>query len=556
MRLSLTTKFTLITGVVLVTAMILFTYCSIQSLEGIILDEAIKDIDNLSETILRTTYHQMLEDDRDQAYQSIEEVGFQKGVRRIRLIDKDGVIRYSTLADEIGVEVDKSGASCNMCHGKNGDSPLVAASSMSRSRSFFDSDGKEVMGMARGIYNQPTCSSASCHIHPPGAQLLGVLDVTVSMEEMTAQISGFRQRMIVSTLGLLLTLALSLYFLTSRFVHRPVRDLLAQTRRLSRGDLDGRIEPSARDELGELEEAFNEMTGNLRQVREELQDMASSLETKVEQRTRQIHEMQGRLVRSEKLASLGELVAGIAHEINNPLTGIMVFSSLILEDTRLPGALREDMEIIHRETLRCSGIVRRLLEFSREAPPHKSPESINHLLDSTLHLLENQATFHDIAIARCYDSDLPPISVDGNQISQVFMNILLNAAQAMPGGGTLTLETEQAGDGEHIVIRLRDTGCGIPEENLKRIFDPFFTTKEEAGTGLGLSVSYGIVENHGGKIEVFSRLGEGTTFTVMLPLRQPADAAELGEEGGELARISNTSAPVGASGPADSPTPS
>jgi two-component system NtrC family sensor kinase len=533
MPLRLTTKFTLVTSAVLFTALVLFTYFGVGSLEQIILDEAVKDIDNLSETILRTTYHQMLEDDRERVYKAIEEVGFQKGVRRIRLIDKDGVIRFSTIDREIGAEVDKSGASCNMCHGKNGDSPLVAASSMSRSRNYVDIDGEELIGMARGIYNQPTCSSAACHVHPPGAQLLGVLDVTVSMKEMTGQIGGFRRKMIYSTFGLLFTLALSLAFVTGRFVHRPVRDLLDHTRRLTRGDLDGRIEPSAMDELGELEEAFNEMTGSLRQAQGELRELASSLETKVEQRTREIQEIQGRLVRSEKLASLGELVAGIAHEINNPLTGIMVFSSLIREDSRLPQDLREDIEVVSRETARCSGIVRRLLEFAREAPPQKAPESVNHLLDNTLHLLENQATFYDISISRHYTSDLPRILVDGNQINQVFMNIMLNAAQAMPEGGCLALETE-LGNGDYIAIRFRDTGCGIAEEDLKRIFDPFFTSKKETGTGLGLSVSYGIVENHGGKIEVESSVGEGTAFTVLLPLQSPEEdiAVNQGIDGG------------------------
>jgi two-component system NtrC family sensor kinase len=530
MRLRLTTKFTLVTSAVLVTAMVLFTHFGIGSLERIILDEAVKDIDNLSETILRTTFHQMLEDDRERVYQAIEEVGFQKGVRQIRLIDKDGVIRYSTLDREIGTEVDKSGGACNMCHGENGDSPLVAVSSMRRSRNFVDTDGEEVIGMARGIYNQPTCSIAACHIHPPGAQLLGVLDVTVSMKEMTAQIGGFRRQMILSTFGLLFALALSLAFVTGRFVHRPVRDLLVHTRRLTSGDLNGCIEPLARDELGELEVAFNEMTASLRHAQGELRELASSLETKVEQRTREIQDIQGRLVRSEKLASLGELVAGIAHEINNPLTGIMVFSSLILEDSRLPHDLREDMKVINRETERCSGIVRRLLEFSREATPHKAPESVNHLLDNILHLLENQATFHNIDIARHYASDLPPILVDGNQINQVFMNILINAAQAMSGGGSLNVKTELAGSSEYIAIRFADTGCGITEEDLKRIFDPFFTTKKDKGTGLGLSVSYGIVENHGGKIEVASKVGNGTIFTVLLPLSPPEANASATRE--------------------------
>jgi two-component system, NtrC family, sensor kinase len=518
MHLRLTTKFTLVTSAVLVFAMALFAYFSIQSLERICLDEAVKDIDNLSETILRTTFHQMLVDDRSRVYQAIEEVGSQKGVRKIRLINKDGEIRYSTDGKEIGTEVNKSGPACRMCHGEHPAAPLVAASSMSRSRRFVDSNGEEVMGLARGIYNQPNCSTAACHVHPAGLQLLGVLDVSVSLNEMHALIKDFQRQMIMYTLGLLLTLALCLAVVIRRFIHRPVRDLLNHTRRLAQGDLGGRIEPAAKDELGELEEAFNEMTSSLRRSQEEFRELASSLEDKVEERTCQIQDMQSHLVRSEKLASLGELVAGIAHEINNPLTGIMVFANLLLEDPRMHQELREDLEVIHSETQRCSGIVRRLLAFSRESAPQKSLESVNELLENTLHLVENQPSFQNIAFFREYDPNLPQILIDRNQISQVFMNLLLNAAQAMSDGGAMSIETQLTDDGVHIATRVRDSGCGISQDDLKRIFDPFFTTKE-VGTGLGLSVSYGIVENHGGKIEAESSLGVGTVFTILLPLQ-------------------------------------
>ena len=541
MQLRLTTKFTLVTSAVLISAMLLFAYFSIRSLEQTCVTEAVKDIDNLSETILRTTFHQMLEDDRARVYQTIAEVGFQRGVRHIRLINKDGLIRYSTRPEEVGHQVDKGEPSCNMCHGRVTVEPLLAASSMSRSRQFVDEQGETVMGMARAIYNQASCSTAACHEHPAGDQLLGVLDVTVSLEEMTASTAGFREQMILATLGLLFTLGASLAVVIRRFIHRPVRDLLAHTRRLAQGDLDGQIETLARDELGELEVAFNEMTHNLRRVQGELRELAASLECKVEERTRQVQDIQGRLVRSEKLASLGELVAGIAHEINNPLTGIMVFSSLALENASLPQPLRDDLSVINRETQRCTGIVRRLLEFAREAPPDKNPESINHLLDHTLRLLENQMTFQNISITRNYAEQLPQLQVDANQISQVFMNILLNAAQAMPQGGSLVLETALAGAGGGVLVRMCDSGSGIAEQDLKRIFDPFFTTKKESGTGLGLSVTYGILENHGGTIDVESTLGAGTTFTITLPLalmengrKDRADAAGVAGTGEAL----------------------
>jgi len=529
MRLRLISKFTLAISAVLVATMGLFAFFSLEALERMSVKEAIKDIDNLSETILSTTFHQMLVDDRNQVYRSIDEVSTQKGIKNIRLINKDGTISYSTDSTEVGTQVDKTSAACNMCHAQWARRPLMEASSMRRSRRFVEPDGEEVLGIARGIYNQPNCATAACHVHSPEMRMLGVLDVSVSLQEMHQQIDSFRRDLAFWTIGLLILLILTLALLTRRLVHRPVDKLLAHTRLLSQGELSLQIEDVERDEMGELEEAFNDMTSNLRLAQQELKNLASSLEVKVEERTRQIQHIQSQLVRSEKLASLGELVAGIAHEINNPLTGIMVFASLALENPRLPPELLPDVETIFRETQRCAGIVQGLLEFSRETTPEKRQESVNNILEKTLRLLENQAGFLNIAIHRCFDQELPKILVDANQLNQVFINIILNAAQAMSSGGELTLTTGLDEERKQLFVRVQDTGCGIPEENLKRIFDPFFTTKDLGGTGLGLSVSYGIIENHGGTIEVESEVGKGTTFVVWLPLEavqnQPGSAA-------------------------------
>lgn len=515
-RLRLHTRLTLINAIILITLMAFFAFFSINALEKVWFAEAVKDIDNLSETILRTTHHQMLSDDRPRVYQTISEVGQQPGVRYVRLVNKDGEIRYSTRVDEIGTQVDKRAPACIMCHGAPQSAPLVAASSMSRSHQFTDMDGEKFLGMARAIYNQPTCSTAACHFHSAQEQLLGVLDVAVSLTEMSTLVRTFKQQMILSTFGLLAALSLGLFFVTRRFIQRPIADLLVHTQRLARGDLSGRIEAARHDELGELEESFNEMTAHLQLAQDELYLLASSLETKVEERTRALQQMQSQLVRSEKLASLGELVAGIAHEINNPLTGILVFANLLNEDGRLHPDLRADLAVIQRETQRCSAIVQRLLAFSREAPPQKKRVDLHLLLDNTLQLLEKQPNFRNIELIRSYAPELPAIEVDEGQISQVFMNILLNAVQAMPDGGPLKVQTQQVA-GERVEIVIADRGCGLDEAQLARIFDPFYTTKP-TGTGLGLSVSYGIIESHGGSIRVESKVAQGTEIRIELPI--------------------------------------
>ncbi|RQW76746.1 MAG: two-component sensor histidine kinase, partial [Geobacter sp.] len=211
-------------------------------------------------------------------------------------------------------------------------------------------------------------------------------------------------------------------------------------------------------------------------------------------------------------------VAGIAHEINNPLTGILLFSSMISKDEKLDPRHKSDLETVIRETERCAKIVRGLLEFSRESVPQKKWTSLNAVMMAALGLIKNQALFQNITIATDLSPDVPKIPADPNQLEQVFINILLNASHAMPGGGTLGIVTGYAEDRNYALVKISDTGHGIPAENLRKIFDPFFTTKENSGTGLGLSVSYGIVNNHGGTIEVESAVGEGTTFAIKLPI--------------------------------------
>jgi signal transduction histidine kinase len=218
------------------------------------------------------------------------------------------------------------------------------------------------------------------------------------------------------------------------------------------------------------------------------------------------------------MASLGKLAAGIAHEINNPLGGILIYSSLMMEDLPEEDPKRGDLSRIVQETGRCKDIVKSLLEFARQTEPKMEPTDINRAITDGLFFLENQALFHNIRIIKKLDSVLPFVKGNASQLKQVFMNIIVNAAEAIHGSGTLTITTFAALDRKSVLVEFTDTGEGISEENLTRIFDPFFTTKGVGkGTGLGLATSYGIVEEHGGKIRVKSKVGEGTTFTIQLP---------------------------------------
>jgi PAS domain S-box-containing protein len=240
---------------------------------------------------------------------------------------------------------------------------------------------------------------------------------------------------------------------------------------------------------------------------------------------KKLQETHLQLVSSEKMASLGKLAAGIAHEINNPLGGILIYSSLMMEDLPEEDPRRGDLVRIVQETGRCKEIVKSLLEFARQTEPKMEPTDVNRAISDGLFFLVNQALFHNIHIVKKLDSFLPFVRANASQLKQVFMNIIVNAAEAMHGNGTLTITTFRATDRKTVFVELADTGEGIPAENLTRIFDPFFTTKEVGkGTGLGLATSYGIIEDHGGKISVKSQVGEGTTFTIELPVHQGTQA--------------------------------
>jgi two-component system, NtrC family, sensor kinase len=521
MKLRLISKMTLSTCILLLLTMTLFAWINVETLHNLLMEESISLADKLSETIIKTTHYQMLENDRKRVYEMISEVGTQKDIDRIRLVTKEGLIIFSTYKKEMGTYLDKTAEACNMCH-RSG-TPLVQASSMNRSVVFRNREGKEVLGLAKAIYNEEKCFAAPCHFHPKTARVLGVLDVNLSLDNMQSQLAANRYKITVLTIAMLGLISLSMVLIIHEQINQPLKKLVTQTEKIAEGNLESVVEITSSDEIGELGASFNIMTQNLKKARAELEDWAGTLEAKVDERTRELNRVQEQLIRSEKLASLGELVAGIAHEINNPLTGILVFTSLLGSDPKLDPSLRSDLDTIIRETERCATIVRGLLEFSRESIPRKTWSSLNSIMDAALTLVKHQSLFQNIDIETEYRQDLPNVLVDPNQVEQVFMNILLNAGQAMPGEGKLTIRSGISKGGAQVFVTITDTGHGIPEENISRIFDPFFTTKENRGTGLGLSVSYGIINNHGGTIEVQSRAGHGTSFTVKLPVTPPTE---------------------------------
>ena len=457
-----------------------------------LLTERTRSADQLSETIKSSTHYDMLENRRDNLHRDIRNLGSlqEQGIRKVRVFNKEGQIMFSSSKEEIGTRLDTRGEACYACHAEG--RPLEHLEINARARIFKASDGTRVLGVIKPIPNESSCSTADCHAHSSKQSVLGVLDVNVSLSEVDLEIARSRNVIISSAILAILAGSTMLWWLNNRLVVVPVAALLAGTRRVSEGDLTATIQVSGRHELSKLATAFNDMIKNLADT-------------------------QRQLTQADKLASVGRLAAGVAHEINNPLTGVLSYASLLRK--RLDGDAEtcDDLDVIVRETVRCRGIIRGLLDFARPAAPARKPMDLNEVVRRSVSVVMTQLSLNQVQLSLDLATDLPLVNADVNQIEQVVVNLMLNAADAIGAEGGNIRAVTRLGASNSIEFLLVDSGRGIAAEDLPRIFEPFFTTKGNQGTGLGLAVSWGIVEAHGGTLEVQSELGQGTTFTLQLP---------------------------------------
>jgi two-component system NtrC family sensor kinase len=485
--------------------------------------------DRDADVILRSTRAAMLENRPAEVLRILGTIGSQPGIDLIRIFDKQGRIRTSTRADEIGTMVDKAAEECFGCH--RADRPLERLEGVERTRIFTNGGGRRVLSVILPIRNAPDCSTAACHVHDASQQVLGVLDYHMSLAAVDERIEASERQMAVglgATVGAVLVLA---GFLTWFLVLRPVRELAAATERVKRGDLAALVDVAPGDELGDLATSWNQMVGELARARSDLEQWSRTLEIRVEEATKELDTAHRRMLVVEKMASLGKLAAVVAHEINNPLAGIATYAKLLRRRLGRQGGdedpeLTKALELVESEAIRCGGIVRNLLLFSRTPGSRFVEEPLAPLLDRCAALVRHQAEMQDVTVRVECAADLPRASCDPSQVQQVLLALAMNAIEATGKGGTVTLSA--ARDGESGVrLAVSDTGCGIAAADLPHVFEPFFTTKPEGkGVGLGLAVVYGIVQRHHGRIDVDTKPGAGTTFTVHLPLAQPAASPE------------------------------
>jgi two-component system NtrC family sensor kinase len=477
----------------------IFAYVILSAHQQQLISELSRSADQLSETVKSSTRYDMMLNQRESVHRIITTIGKQQGIQKVRIFNKDGVIIFSTDPADVGRMVSMETESCYACHAAN--QPLEKLEIPDRTRIFHPPGSDRILSIINPIYNEPSCWQSDCHAHEPTKKVLGVLDISMSLQEVDRDMQASQKRLLLFGIVAIAAVSLMIYLLVNRIVLKPVREIVDATRKVAGGDLHYKIRLAKRDEIGFLASSFNEMTQKL-------------------------SEAQRQVYQSQKLAAVGQLAAGVAHEINNPLTGVLSYSSFLLKRAEDKPEFKEDLEVIVRETKRCRGIVKGLLDFARQSPPEKHASDINEIVERAIRIVQTQLDEHRVELKRNLYSGLPSIHADANQVQQVLVNLLLNADHAIAeSGGTIAVATRiNTGDGaapprnKEIEISVQDTGCGISAANLQKIFDPFFSTKGPKGTGLGLAVAWGIIEKHNGRIEVDSDVGKGTTFRILLPM--------------------------------------
>jgi two-component system, NtrC family, sensor kinase len=468
---------------------------AVDLLEDGLLREMTSSGQRLSGTIKRGLRHSMLKGDREAITRTVQAISEQEDIAGVDIYNKDGKTMFSSRPGRLHLAVDLTDAACRGCHLAG---PAPAALDPARRASVFRDERRErVLEIVEPIENEPDCASSACHVHPAGRKILGVMAVSLSLSRVDLETSRVRRTATLAGAGAILLIASAVFLLVRRLVTRKIAALVEGTRLVSSGELGHRIPDLGRDELGALAVSFNEMTSALRDAR-------------------------GRLLRSEQLASLGRLAAGISHEINNPLTGILLLTSSMLERLDPADPRAGDLRTVVSETKRCREIVKGLLDFARQGEHRRTSVEVRELFDRALGVVRPRCERQGIGLTvPDAGAASPRVLVDPDQMQQVLLNLLLNALEALPDGGKITLgwrEAEKAGEGGggFVELRVEDTGPGIPSEDLAHVFEPFYTTKEK-GTGLGLAICWGIVEQHGGTVSIESRAGRGTAVTIRLP---------------------------------------
>lgn len=507
-------------SLILFSILSVYTYLIVKNLDKYLTEARFQSAYNMSDLIKKSTRYSMLLNRREDVHEIIKTLGTEIGVNDIRIYNKQGEIIFSTDSAEIFKKVNLNAEACIVCH--NSSVPLKNLTNQNKIRIYKNAENKKVLGLINPIQNEPDCYNAACHAHSPKVQILGVLDVVVSLDELDKIISHNTRNTILNAALIIIFISLFSWMFIIKLVNKPLKKLAKGIDEVGKGNLNYKIELRTKNEFGQIAKRFNEMSLKLNDAYREIKNWSETLNDKVNEKTEELKNIYNQVNQIEKLASLGKLSATVAHELNNPLEGILTYSKLIIK--KLTALQKESeyskviefLELISSESSRCGKIVKDLLLFSHEEKDIFSKEDISKIIDKSVTLINHHLEMNDISLIKDYPPDKIEINCNAQKIQQALMSLFINSIEAMPHGGKIMVKLNW--DKEHAVIRVIDEGTGISEKDLPHIFEPFYSTKETTkGTGLGLAVVYGIIANHNGHIEVENTSLKGTTFKIILP---------------------------------------
>ncbi|HMN24028.1 MAG TPA: HAMP domain-containing sensor histidine kinase [Ignavibacteriaceae bacterium] len=505
---------------ILIILLSVYTYFILNNLNNHLTESRFQTSYNLSEIIKKSTRYGMLLNRPEDVHAIINTLRSLKGVEEIRIYNKQGTISYSTNPAEILNKVDLNAEACIGCH--NSSVPLQDLKKQDKIRVYKNSEIKRVLGLINPIMNEPDCSNAACHAHPQSVNILGVLDVGVSLEGLDAIIQKSTTNVILASIFLVIVISFFSGLFITILVNRPIKIIREGIEAVGNGDLDYKIQIHTKNELGQVARRFNEMSTNLAEAYKEIKNWSETLNDKVNEKTEELKNIYNQVNQIEKLASLGKLSATVAHELNNPLAGILTYSKLITKKLQASNnnsehaTIIEYLELISHEAARCGQIVKDLLIFSHSEKDQFAKENLLKIIYHSITVINHHLEINGITLVKDYGDSPIYIYCNANKIQQALISLLINSIEAMPNGGNITINVTT--ENNNIVLRITDEGTGIADKDLSHIFVPFYSTKaESSGTGLGLAVAYGIITNHNGKIEVEKTSHYGTTFKIELP---------------------------------------
>jgi two-component system, NtrC family, sensor kinase len=485
---------------------------------------------NIGSIVVGSLYHSMLENDKGTLQSTLDIINTMSGIDDVNMYDnKDSLVYTSSSAET----ANHSNPNCLSCH-ENINSLFPRKEKSYRIiniKSECNMNQKDNMHrhllIRSPILNEKSCYTSSCHAHQEGDEVLGSLIIKIPLADLDNAVKRSSAEFYLLATFITLLLVSILILFTRKKIKNPLNNIIKASLAVSNGNKNTRLEikPNQLDDMRMVSQAFNDMLDNLQSATEELQNWSQQLEYKVQKKSEELGAAQNELIQIERIASLGKLSSSVAHEINNPLSGILIYTKLIHKQLSNPelyaskkDSILRHLKLIENETKRCGDIVKGLLDFSRKDQDDFESKHLNTILKETYELMTHPIRIANISFLSDFAAKSDLINCSPNQIKQACVAILVNASEAVLENGEIIISTKNP-DGDTIKIEISDNGIGVPEDDISHIFEPFFSTKHDtSGIGLGLAIVHGIVKSHNGKIDIKSELGKGTTISITLPL--------------------------------------